>query len=97
VVHAWADEAYRRQLIVDPVTLLREQFGVSVDPGAAVHVKTESADQLFIVIPDLFGYNELQDADFEDFISFVNQPLVIGSVKNCTVHTTESPWGCGPH
>jgi hypothetical protein len=96
LAQVWSDEAFKAQLLRDPAAVLKEVYGVHVEHGARVHVRLETPEHLFIVIPDLFGYNELDDSDYAEFVSFVNEPMVIGS-NCCTVKTTESPYGCGCH
>jgi hypothetical protein len=97
VIEAWSETGFQERLLRDPNGLLYERFGLLIEPEATLEVRLETADQLYIVIPDLFGYNELSDDEYAEFVSFVNEPMVIGSPSLCTVKTTESPYGCGPH
>ncbi|HEX6042086.1 NHLP leader peptide family RiPP precursor [Longimicrobium sp.] len=97
LIQAWTDEGFRAQILSEPKVVLQHLYGVEVEPGAVLQARFETAERLYIVIPDLFGYNELDDSELAEFVSYVNEPMVIGSPALCTVKTTESPYGCGPH
>ena len=97
LIQAWTDEHFKSRLVREPAVVLQELYGVQVEPGATLQMWFETAERIYFVIPDLFGYNELDDSELAEFVSYVNEPLVVGSPALCTVKTTESPYGCGPH
>jgi len=97
LVQSWSDPAFNVELARDPAALLLDCFGVRIDPATTLHVRFETPEQIFIVVPDLFGYNELPNADLDEFVLLVNEPLIGPSSYLCTMKTTKSPYGCGPH
>lgn len=48
---AWADPAFRQQLLADPKAALKAAFGISVPENIVINAVEESANQLYLVIP----------------------------------------------
>lgn len=61
VARSWADDEFRKQLLADPVSVLRAN-GVEIPPNVRVEVHEESAQLSHLVIP--VKPSDLQISDF---------------------------------
>ena len=50
VAKAWADPAFKRRLLADPVAVLREH-GIEEPPGKAVRVVEQAEDEVLFLLP----------------------------------------------
>lgn len=90
LVRVWSDEGHRGRFLQEPITLLNDDFGLSIDQHVVVHGRIETPHLIFVVLPCLSGYVDLATRE-EEFISFVNQPLIIGSQLQNTLQTCPAP------
>lgn len=86
LVRVWSDDAFRERLLITPAQLLEDDFGLRFG-SAAIHVREEKIDSLFIVLPWLSDYDWDDNREIVEFTSVVNQPLIIGSQQNLTFST----------
>jgi hypothetical protein len=48
---AWADPAFKQQLLADPKAALKAAFGVSIPENITLKAVEEQANELYLVIP----------------------------------------------
>src|SRR5262245_52330596 len=61
VARSWADDEFRKQLLADPVGVLKAN-GVDIPPGVRVEVHEDSGDVSHLIIP--VKPSDLQISDF---------------------------------
>jgi hypothetical protein len=59
---AWADEAFKKRFLSNPIAVLQEH-GIAVPPGMAVKVVENTADSTWLVLPRMA--QELSDSELE--------------------------------
>ena len=48
---AWADAAFKQQLLADPAAAIKDTFNLTVPAGIEVAVVEETSSKLYLVIP----------------------------------------------
>ncbi|UFH52836.1 NHLP leader peptide family RiPP precursor [Spirosoma sp. KNUC1025] len=91
---SWTNPEYKKLLLVDPILLLRKEFGESLKVEADIKILEETENHWFIVIPKITDetINETNTID-----GFVNMPMVVGShqntagfLGNCSTNSTHN-------
>ncbi len=49
---AWNDESFRRRLVANPFETIQEQLEVEIPDGVSLSVVEESAEKIYLVIPE---------------------------------------------
>lgn len=67
---AMRDEAFRRRLLNDPKSALKNAFGIDVPAGVNVHIHEETPNDIHITLPPApqSGIRELSDAELESAV-----------------------------
>jgi hypothetical protein len=64
VAQAWSDEAFKRRLLAEPATVMREQ-GLDVPPGVELRVVENTGTVAHLVLPAKPAEGELSEAQLE--------------------------------
>ncbi len=62
---AWADPAFKQQLLADPKTAIQEATGTDLPAGLAVHVFENTPTVQHMILPPNPADSELSDSDLE--------------------------------
>lgn len=76
VAKAWKDNSYKKLLLADPALVLKEELDEEVGKGVEVVVLEETADKIFLVIPESI------EAVLEEKVvdtQFLNLEMLVGS------------------
>lgn len=76
VTNAWRDAFFKKQLLADPVFIIEQELGEEIQDGVTIQVLEETADEVYIVIPQALDHAFAQ-TEIETYS--VNLPIIIGS------------------